>query len=107
MKGGEPGRHRAAGREKLHFLNPVPLQEIYDRWIAKTWSSCSSTGLACTAKASEEGRIFNLFSPTLPALFENKDKIKTVVETTEKGATVTQTNEDRHDVPHAAALKVW
>ncbi|HUC44451.1 MAG TPA: metalloregulator ArsR/SmtB family transcription factor [Candidatus Sulfotelmatobacter sp.] len=23
------------GREKLHFLNPVPLQEIYDRWIHK------------------------------------------------------------------------
>jgi DNA-binding transcriptional ArsR family regulator len=23
------------GREKLHFLNPVPLQEIYDRWIFK------------------------------------------------------------------------
>lgn len=23
------------GREKLHFLNPVPLQEIYDRWIEK------------------------------------------------------------------------
>ena len=23
------------GREKLHFLNPVPLQEIFDRWIAK------------------------------------------------------------------------
>jgi len=23
------------GREKLHFLNPVPLQEIYNRWIAK------------------------------------------------------------------------
>lgn len=23
------------GREKLHFLNPVPLQEIYDRWICK------------------------------------------------------------------------
>ncbi len=23
------------GREKLHFLNPVPLQDIYDRWIAK------------------------------------------------------------------------
>ena len=22
------------GREKLHFLNPVPLQEIYDRWIS-------------------------------------------------------------------------
>ena len=24
-----------SGREKLHFLNPVPLQEIHDRWIAK------------------------------------------------------------------------
>src|ERR1700761_17325 len=23
------------GREKLHFLNPVPLQTIYERWIAK------------------------------------------------------------------------
>ena len=23
------------GREKLHFLNAVPLQEIYDRWICK------------------------------------------------------------------------
>ena len=23
------------GREKLHFLNPVPLQALYDRWIAK------------------------------------------------------------------------
>jgi DNA-binding transcriptional ArsR family regulator len=23
------------GREKLHFLNPVPLQEIYERWLAK------------------------------------------------------------------------
>ena len=23
------------GREKLLFLNPVPLQEIYERWLAK------------------------------------------------------------------------
>jgi DNA-binding transcriptional ArsR family regulator len=23
------------GREKLHYLNVVPLQEIYDRWIRK------------------------------------------------------------------------
>ncbi len=23
------------GREKLHFLNAVPLQRIYDRWIRK------------------------------------------------------------------------
>ena len=23
------------GREKLHYLNPVPLYGIYERWIAK------------------------------------------------------------------------
>jgi DNA-binding transcriptional ArsR family regulator len=23
------------GREKLHFLNPMPLHEIYERWIGK------------------------------------------------------------------------
>jgi DNA-binding transcriptional ArsR family regulator len=26
---------RRRGREKLHFLNPVPIQEIADRWIGK------------------------------------------------------------------------
>lgn len=24
-----------SGREKLHFLNPVPINEIADRWIGK------------------------------------------------------------------------
>ena len=23
------------GREKLHYLNPAPISEIYDRWIGK------------------------------------------------------------------------
>jgi DNA-binding transcriptional ArsR family regulator len=23
------------GREKLHYLNPIPIQEIADRWIGK------------------------------------------------------------------------
>jgi DNA-binding transcriptional ArsR family regulator len=26
---------RKQGREKLHFLNPVPIHEIADRWIDK------------------------------------------------------------------------
>ena len=33
--GGEPRGHRLAGREKLHYLNPVPILEIADRWIGK------------------------------------------------------------------------
>ena len=24
-----------AGREKMHYLNPMPIAEIYDRWIGK------------------------------------------------------------------------
>ncbi|MGH7843631.1 MAG: ArsR/SmtB family transcription factor [Candidatus Binatia bacterium] len=23
------------GREKLHYLNPIPINEIYERWIGK------------------------------------------------------------------------
>jgi hypothetical protein len=41
-----------------------------------------------------DGNEFNLFSPTIPVLFENRDKIKTVVVTTEKGSIVTQTSSD-------------
>ena len=30
------------GREKLHFLNPVPIQLVHDRWVSKyaePWAS--------------------------------------------------------------------
>jgi DNA-binding transcriptional ArsR family regulator len=26
---------RRRGREKLHFLNPVPIRLIYERWVSK------------------------------------------------------------------------
>jgi DNA-binding transcriptional ArsR family regulator len=26
---------RKLGREKLHFLNPLPIRVIYDRWLGK------------------------------------------------------------------------
>src|SRR6201981_1417328 len=35
LEGANLGGTVRRGREKLHFLNPVPLQEIYERWIAK------------------------------------------------------------------------
>jgi hypothetical protein len=56
----------------------------------------------------KDGKIFNLFSPTLPVLFENKDKIKTVVETTKRGSIVTQTSGDAKVVAalQAHALEV-
>ena len=33
---------RKRGREKLHFLNPVPIREVHDRWVSKyaePWAS--------------------------------------------------------------------
>ena len=36
---------RRRGREKLHFLNPVPIRLVYDRWVGKyaePWASALS-----------------------------------------------------------------
>jgi DNA-binding transcriptional ArsR family regulator len=33
---------RRRGREKLHFLNPVPIRQVHDRWVSKyaePWAS--------------------------------------------------------------------
>src|SRR5690349_8345419 len=35
---------RRSGREKLHFLNPVPIRLIHDRWIDK-YTSDTTTAL--------------------------------------------------------------
>lgn len=50
--------------------------------------------VASMSQRLKDGREFNLFSTTLPVLFENRDRIKTVVEVTEKGSVVTQTSTD-------------
>lgn len=41
------------GREKLHYLNPVPIQEIGDRWIAK-YERGRLRALAALKRALEE-----------------------------------------------------
>ena len=36
---------RKVGREKLHYLNPLPIQEIHERWVSKyaaPWLSAMS-----------------------------------------------------------------
>ena len=42
----------------------------------------------------KDGREFNIFSTTLPVLFENRDRIKSTVEMTARGAVVTRTSSD-------------
>jgi DNA-binding transcriptional ArsR family regulator len=44
---------RRAGREKLHYLNPVPIRLIHDRWIDK-YREAHVTALADLKTTLEE-----------------------------------------------------
>ena len=50
--------------------------------------------VASMSQRLKDGREFNIFSTTLPVLFENRDKIQSVVEVTDKGSVVTRTSAD-------------
>lgn len=41
------------GREKLHYLNPVPIQGVAERWIEK-YSTAQLTAVSSLKKALEE-----------------------------------------------------
>lgn len=41
------------GREKLHYLNPVPIQAVAERWIEK-YSTAQLTAVSSLKKALEE-----------------------------------------------------
>ncbi|MDX6607640.1 MAG: hypothetical protein QOD14_2180 [Solirubrobacterales bacterium] len=48
---------RKRGREKLHFLNPVPIRLVYERWVSKyaePWAS-ALTGLKTELEEEEHG----------------------------------------------------
>ncbi|MBG0567748.1 ArsR/SmtB family transcription factor [Actinoplanes aureus] len=44
---------RRSGREKLHFLNPIPIRQIHDRWIDK-YTEHHVTALIDLKRALEE-----------------------------------------------------
>ncbi|HEY2668767.1 MAG TPA: metalloregulator ArsR/SmtB family transcription factor [Rugosimonospora sp.] len=44
---------RRSGREKLHFLNPVPIRLIHDRWIDK-YTESRTAALVDLKNALEE-----------------------------------------------------
>ncbi|SDS42550.1 helix-turn-helix transcriptional regulator [Jiangella sp. DSM 45060] len=45
---------RRSGREKLHFLNPVPIREIHDRWIDKYTEHHTTALLQLKAELEDE-----------------------------------------------------
>jgi len=50
--------------------------------------------VASMSQRLDDGREFNIFSTTLPVLFENKDKIRSTVTVTDRGSIVTRTSTD-------------
>jgi uncharacterized protein YndB with AHSA1/START domain len=55
------------GREKLHFLNPVPIRLIHDRWVSK-YAEPWAAGLSDLKKDLERSmeRVFEIYIRTTP-----------------------------------------
>ncbi len=58
---------RRHGREKLHFLNPVPIRLVHDRWVSKyaePWAAALS-GLKTDLEKQME-KVFEIYIRTTP-----------------------------------------
>ncbi len=47
---------RRRGREKLHFLNPVPIRLVYERWVSKYQEPWASALTELKREIEEEQR---------------------------------------------------
>lgn len=59
---------RRRGREKLHFLNPVPIRRIHDRWIDKytePWTQML-TDLKHSLEEESMEKVFEIYIKTTP-----------------------------------------
>ena len=58
---------RRRGREKLHFLNPVPIRLIHDRWVSK-YTEPWAAGLAGLKDELEDPmeKVFEIYIRTTP-----------------------------------------
>src|SRR6266540_3734045 len=56
------------GREKLHFLNTVPIRLVHDRWVSKyaePWAA-TLTGLKKTLEEGTMEKVFEIYIKTKP-----------------------------------------
>ena len=56
------------GREKLHFLNPVPIRLVHDRWVSKyaePWAAALS-GLKKRIEEDVMEKVFEIYIKTTP-----------------------------------------
>jgi uncharacterized protein YndB with AHSA1/START domain len=59
---------RRRGREKLHFLNPVPIRLVHDRWVSKyaePWAA-ALTGLKSNLEDRTMEKVFEIYIKTTP-----------------------------------------
>jgi len=59
---------RRRGREKLHFLNPVPIRLVHDRWVSK-YAEPWAAGLSRLKHDIEENdmeKVFEIYIKTTP-----------------------------------------
>ena len=60
---------RRRGREKLHFLNPVPIRLIHDRWVSKysePWVCGDSPGSRTNWRGGLMEKVFEIYIKTTP-----------------------------------------
>lgn len=71
------------GREKLHFLNPVPIRLVHDRWVSKyaePWAA-TLTGLKKGIEEDVMEKVFEIYIKTTPerlwhAITDNDERAK-------------------------------
>src|SRR5436190_14254183 len=55
------------GREKLHFLNPVPIQLVHDRWVSKYAEPWAATLSELKTRLEETmEKVFEIYIKTTP-----------------------------------------
>jgi uncharacterized protein YndB with AHSA1/START domain len=60
---------RRRGREKLHFLNPVPIRLVHDRWVSKyaePWAATLSDLKQTLEKETTMEKVFEIYIKTTP-----------------------------------------
>lgn len=55
--------YRREGRKRLNFANPIPLREIYERWVSKPASSAAETALHLKRYAERQTEVAQQMDP--------------------------------------------
>jgi uncharacterized protein YndB with AHSA1/START domain len=100
---------RRRGREKLHYLNPVPIRLVHDRWVSKyaePWAA-ALTGLKTRLEHTME-KVFEIYIKTTPErLWEAiTDHDQRQIYNFGVGVSSDWTNGSRYKASHPAGVEI-